>query len=158
MFKTLQLKKVLMLMNNIILAIDGCDTLRPFNIFTNSARDTNTINGVELSFNSPKFSFFFLVKSWSLCLQYFPCSISFLCMHGVSVEVWTKKILMFGSLWMKMWPFWCASEVLYKGEFLQLYYWRSTLLSPNMKIPSLANYIDGCPFFWFYKVTSILSK
>ena len=72
-----------MLMNSIILAISGCDTLRPLGTFANSARDMDTINGVKSSCNSPSFFFFgqelvalatilstfgkFLVHAWSQC-------------------------------------------------------------------------------------------
>jgi hypothetical protein len=34
-----------------------------------------------------------LVGSWLFCLQNFPCLVSFWCMHGGSVEVWTKNSL-----------------------------------------------------------------
>ena len=34
-----------------------------------------------------------MVGSWLSCLQNFPCSVSFSCMLGVGVEVWTKIIL-----------------------------------------------------------------
>jgi hypothetical protein len=38
---------------------------------------------LEIPFNSTKV----LVQSWLFCIQYFPCSVSFLCMHGVGAEV-----------------------------------------------------------------------
>jgi hypothetical protein len=44
---------------------------------------------LELSFNS----LWLLVGSWLFCLQNFSCLVSFWCMRGGSVEVWTKKIL-----------------------------------------------------------------
>ena len=34
-----------------------------------------------------------MVGSWLFCLQNFPCLVSFWCMRGGSVEVWTKNIL-----------------------------------------------------------------
>ena len=44
---------------------------------------------IELSSNST----WLLVGSWLFCLQNLPCLVSFLCMPGGSVEVWTKNIL-----------------------------------------------------------------
>jgi hypothetical protein len=44
---------------------------------------------LELSSNST----WLLVGSWLFCLQNLPCLVSFWCMRGDSVEVWTKKIL-----------------------------------------------------------------
>jgi hypothetical protein len=70
-----------MLMNSIILTIGGCDTLRPLGTFANNACDIDAVNNVESSFNSPK------SICQELCLQNFPRSVSFRCMHGVSVEV-----------------------------------------------------------------------
>ena len=52
---------------------------------------------LELSFNSTGI----LVGSWLFCKQYFPCVISFLCMLGVGVGVWTKNIFI-GSLSAKL--------------------------------------------------------
>ena len=44
---------------------------------------------LELSSNSS----WLLVRSWLFCLQNLPCLLSFWCMRGGSVEVWTKDIL-----------------------------------------------------------------
>ena len=44
---------------------------------------------IELYFNSSWLS----VGSWLFCLQKLPCLVSFWCMRGGSVEVWTKNIL-----------------------------------------------------------------
>jgi hypothetical protein len=42
-----------------------------------------------------------LVGSWLFCLQNLPCLVSFWCMRGGSVEVWTKKFY-FGSCRVKL--------------------------------------------------------
>ena len=34
-----------------------------------------------------------LVGSWLFSIQHFPCSVSYRCMLGVGVEVWTMNIL-----------------------------------------------------------------
>lgn len=42
-----------------------------------------------------------LVKRWLFCIQKLPCLVSFGCMLGVSVEVWTKQFYI-GSLRAKL--------------------------------------------------------